>query len=55
MFANIQTALEWGITEFDTSIGGLGVLSFMVAVVTFQQTIWFDFWTKWAMKLIGYC
>ncbi len=29
MFANIQTALEWGITEFDTSIGGLGGCPFI--------------------------
>tara|TARA_R100000406_G_scaffold16888_3_gene10576 strand:- start:16702 stop:17547 length:846 start_codon:yes stop_codon:yes gene_type:complete len=29
MFANIQTALEWGITEFDTSIGGLGGCPFV--------------------------
>ena len=29
MFVNIQTALEWGITEFDTSIGGLGGCPFV--------------------------
>ena len=29
MFPNIQAALDWGITEFDASIGGLGGCPFM--------------------------
>lgn len=29
MFPNIQTALEWGVTQFDASIGGLGGCPFV--------------------------